>query len=591
MSEGCRPPAIRRRTNMSPARLDIYHNLFKSVAEEMGVALMRTSFSPNIKERRDFSCALFDGRGRMVVQGEHLPVHLGSMPLSVESVLSSLNLEDGDTAIVNDPYRGGTHLPDITFVTPVFERGSSAPGEPLAELRGASGPRRKAAAPLCDEVGSARGVPRPVGGLMGRVRRGPRPVFFVASRAHHADVGGMSPGSMPVSREIYQEGLVIPPTLLVKRGKMDHGVLNLFLANVRTPDERAGDILAQLAANELGRRRLVELLSSRGKSELTRASTALEEYAERMMRGLIASLPRGKYRFADFLDDDGVSRGPLKIECELTVSGGGVRVDFTGTSAQAAGCVNAPLAVTVSAVMYVFRTLLAGDVPSNYGSMLPIEVKATVGSLLNPRPPAPVAAGNVETSQRVVDVVYGALAKVRGLDVPAASSGTMNNLSMGGVQPRNGEPFTYYETMAGGMGARPGLDGLSAVHTHMTNTMNTPVEVVEKEYPLRVTRYAVRRRSGGRGRRKGGEGLVREIELLSDAEVSVLSDRRVHPPYGLKGGGAGKTGLNTLVRGSKRVVLPSKTSLRGRAGDRLRIETPGGGGYGKPRRRGGGALS
>ena len=553
---------------MNPARLDIYHNLFKSVAEEMGVALMRTSFSPNIKERRDFSCALFDGRGRMVVQGEHLPVHLGSMPLSVEAVLSSFDLRDGDTAVVNDPYRGGTHLPDITFVTPVFERGESAS-------------RRRA---------SARSGGRVRGGA-GRARGAARPVFFVASRAHHADVGGMSPGSMPVSREIFQEGLIIPPTLLARHDKIKDDVLNLLLANVRTPDERVGDILAQLAANELGRRRLAEMLSSRGRGELVRASAALQDYAERMMRGLIGSLPRGKYRFADFLDDDGVSREPLKIACELTVGRGGACVDFTGTSPQAAGCVNAPFAVTVSAVMYVFRTLLSGDVPSNYGSMLPIKVTAPPGSLLNARPPAAVAAGNVETSQRVVDVVYGALSKVPGLDVPAASSGTMNNLSMGGVNPRTGEPFTYYETLAGGMGARPNLDGLSAVHTHMTNTMNTPVEVIEKEYPLRVTRYAVRRGSGGRGKRRGGEGLVREMELLSDAQVSILSDRRVHAPYGLKGGGPGKTGANTLVRGSKRVVLASKASLRGRAGDRIRIETPGGGGFGRPRRRRGGTRS
>ena len=526
-----------RRRVIDPARLDIYHNLIKSVAEEMGVSLMRTSFSPNIKERRDFSCAVFDRRGRMVVQGEHLPVHLGSMPLSVESVLAAIDLGDGDTAIVNDPYHGGTHLPDITFVTPVVERGSA------------------------------------------------RLIFFVASRAHHADVGGMTPGSMPVSREIYQEGLIIPPTLIVKRGRMQTDVLNLLLANVRTPNERAGDILAQIAANQLGRRRLLEMLSSHGRSELVRASSALQEYAEKMMRGLISSLPRGKHRFADFLDDDGVSRDRLKIACELTIGHGEARVDFSGTSAQTAGCVNAPLAVTVSAVMYVFRTLLSGDVPSNYGSMVPITVSAPEGSLLNARPPAAVAAGNVETSQRIVDVVYGALSRVPGLDVPAASSGSMNNLSMGGVNPRTGETFTYYETIAGGMGARPGHDGLSAVHTHMTNTMNTPIEVIEKEYPLQVRRYSVRRGSGGRGKRNGGEGIVREIELLADADVSVLSDRRLNPPYGLRGGGPGKTGVNTLVRGSKTFRLPSKVSMCTRAGDRIRIETPGGGGFGRPPRR------
>ncbi len=331
-----------------PARLDIYHNLLKSVAEEMGVALTRTSFSPNIKERRDFSCALFDGRGRMVVQGEHLPVHLGSMPLSVESVLSSMELGEGDTAIVNDPYRGGTHLPDITFVTPVFERRG-----------GAGSPRGSTYGPVRGTARHARGAVR---GLRS-ARRSARPVFFVASRAHHADVGGMSPGSMPVSREIYQEGIIVPPTLLVRGGVVNADVLNLLLANVRTPDERAGDIAAQLAANELGRRRLAGMLLSQGRRELTRASTALQEYAGKMMRGLIASLPRGTYRFHDFLDDDGVSARPLRIACELTLGRAGALVDFSGTSPQTAGCVN----------MYC----CAGSAPATVEATSPFAIRKT----------------------------------------------------------------------------------------------------------------------------------------------------------------------------------------------------------------------
>ncbi len=522
---------------VSLAELDVYHNLLKSVAEEMGVALMRTSFSPNIKERRDYSCAVFDGRGRMVVQGEHLPVHLGSMPMSVQAILGALELRRGDTAVVNDPFHGGTHLPDITFVTPVFERSSR------------------------------------------------RPLFFVANRAHHADVGGMSPGSMPVSREIFQEGLVIPPILLVRNGKIETGVMDLLLANVRTPEERAGDLLAQLAANQLGRRRVSEMLAKLGRRTLASASRSLQEYGERAMRVFLKSLPAGKYRFVDFLDDDGVEPQPLRIECALSIRSGNATVDFAGTSPQAAGCVNAPFAVTVSAVTYVFRTLLSGDVPSNYGSMLPIRVHVPRGTILNAVRPAAVAAGNVETSQRVVDVLYGALSKVPGLEVPAASSGTMSNISMGGTNPRSGHHFTYYETIAGGMGARPRCDGMSAVHTHMTNTMNTPIEVIEKEYPIRVRGYSIRKKSGGRGFRRGGDGVTRELELQGDAEVCILSDRRRFAPYGLRGGARGKTGRNTLIRGSKEISLPSKVCVYGRTGDRIRVETPGGGGLGRPKHR------
>ncbi|UCF79853.1 MAG: hydantoinase B/oxoprolinase family protein [Candidatus Eiseniibacteriota bacterium] len=520
-------------SGISLAELDVCHNLLRSVAEEMGVSLMRTSFSPNIKERRDFSCAVFDGAGRMVVQGEHLPVHLGSMPLSVRAVLEAMELREGDTAILNDPYQGGTHLPDMTLVSPVCEG------------------------------------------------RAMRPLLYVANRAHHADVGGMTPGSMPVSEDIFQEGLRIPPVLLARRGRIQTDVMRLLLANVRTPREREGDLLAQLAANELGRRRLLELVHSRGRGWILQACSALQVYAERIMRELIRSMKTGRYSFTDFLDDDGVTDDPVRISCTIETRGSSVTLDFAGTSAQTRGCVNAPFAVTLSAAMYTFRTLVGGDVPSNFGSMVPIRVVAPAGTVVNALPPAAVAAGNVETSQRIVDVLYGALAKIPGLKVPAASSGTMNNVSIGGTRPGSGQHFAYYETVAGGMGARPGLDGLSAVHTHMTNTMNTPLEVLEREYPVRMRRYAVRRNSGGGGRYRGGDGLVREIELIADCELSILSDRRRYAPYGLRGGSPGRKGRNVLVRGGRRRLLPSKASVSARKGDILTIETPGGGGFGK----------
>jgi N-methylhydantoinase B len=523
-----------KRRSIRAAELDIYHNLLRCVAEEMGVSLMRTAFSPNIKERRDFSCALFDRDGRMVVQGEHLPVHLGSMPMSVRAVLDTLELRDGDTAIVNDPYSGGTHLPDITVVTPVYERG------------------RK------------------------------RPFLFVANRAHHADVGGITPGSMPVSHDIFQEGLRIPPVFIKKRGAIQEDVMALLLANVRTPEEREGDVLAQLAANELGRRRGAELVRAHGRTWVMDACDALQSYAERIIRDLIRSMRPGKYSFADFLDDDGVTDEPVKISCTIEIARDRVHVDFTGTSEQTRGCVNAPLAVTLSAVMYVFRTLLGGDVPSNFGSAVAIRVTAREGTVVNAAPPAAVAAGNVETSQRIVDVLYGALSKVPGLRVPAASSGTMSNVTVGGTRPRDGGQFTYYETIAGGMGARPTLDGLSAVHTHMTNTMNTPMEVLEREYPLTMKRYSIRRNSGGIGRHRGGDGIVREFQLNADCDVSILSDRRRYAPYGLRGGAPGKKGRNSLTRGKTR-RLPSKVSIAARSGDILTIETPGGGGFGRRR--------
>jgi len=518
-----------------PVALQLYYYRFKSVAEEMGEALMRSSFSPNIRERRDFSSAVFDSEGKMVCQADHMPVHLGSMPLSVEAALENCPPGPGDMVMLNDPFCGGTHLPDITIVSPVF-----------------------------------------LGG---------KPVFYVSTRAHHADVGGMVPGSMPVASEIFAEGVRIPPSRIVRRGRLNEETLDFLLANVRTPVERRGDLLAQIAANTLGGARLKELMNRYGGREVEAYARHLQSYSEAVTREAISRLAEGEYEFEDRMDDDGMSGRPVRLKVKVTVRGGGARVDFSGTDPQVRGPINAVYAVTASAVHYVFRTLVSEEIPFNEGSMIPVEVTVPEGSVLNALPPAAVSGGNVETSQRVVDVLYGALSKAAPSLIPAASSGTMTNISIGGVR-KDGTPFTYYETVAGGMGARPLADGLPAVHTHMTNTRNTPIEVIENEFPLRVRRYGIRSGSGGRGRRKGGDGVVREIEFLETCTVTVVSDRRETAPYGLAGGLPGKTGAIELLSGRSRKVLPSKVSFVASPGDRLLVRSPGGGGYGSLRRAG-----
>ncbi len=527
-----------------PIRLEVFKHLFTSVAEEMGVVLRRTSYSPNIKERRDFSCALFDAAGQMIAQAAHIPVHLGAMPLSVQAAIAALELGPGDVAILNDPYRGGTHLPDITLVTPVFV-----------------------------DAQTLRVFGKPEGS-------GARPFAFAASRAHHADVGGMSPGSMPIARELIQEGVIIPPLKLVEAGRVNQGLLDLLLANVRTPEERWGDLQAQLAANAKGAQRLGELVARYGVDEVQSYMQGLVDYAERMTRRLLAGLPDGVFRFRDWLDDDGVDPQPAEIAVSITIAGDEATVDFTGTSPQRRGSVNAVYAITLSATLYAFRCLLGDDVPTNSGCLRPIRVIAPAGTLVNARPPAPVAGGNVETSQRITDVLLGALAQAAPERVPAASQGTMNNLTIGGWDPARGQPFTYYETIAGGMGARPGKDGADAIHTHMTNTLNTPVEALEYAYPLRVVRYEVRRGSGGAGRWRGGDGVRRDIELLADAQVTLLTERRAFAPYGLAGGEPGQPGRNVLIRGGVEQALPGKTTLAAQAGDVISVQTPGGGGWG-----------
>ena len=515
-----------------PIRLEVFKNLLRGISEEMGVTLCRTSFSPNIKERRDFSCALFDGQGHMIAQAAHIPVHLGAMPMSVLHAIQQVEMQPGDGVLVNDPYGGGTHLPDITLVTPVFIEDSR------------------------------------------------QPVFFAANRAHHADVGGMTPGSMPLSTEIFQEGIRIPPVKIIVDGTIQRDLLQLILANVRTPREREGDLTAQIAANRTGERRLRDIVQKYGLAEVLRYSDELQRYSERMTRHVIADLPDGDYTYTDYMDDDGISATPVKITVTVRVRGDAVEIDFTGSDPQVRGSVNTNFAITMSAVYYCIRTLAREQFPFNYGCMVPIKIIAEAGCVVNCVFPSAVAGGNVETSQRIVDVVLGALYKAVPGRVAAACCGTMNNVTVGGFDPRRGEHYTYYETIAGGMGGRPGFPGLHASHSHMTNTLNTPVEALEHAYPLRITRYGIRHGSGGKGQFPGGDGIVRELEFLGEAQVTMLSERRKLRPYGLEGGEAAKTGENILVHNNRRRKLPSKFNTRVETGDRLIIATPGGGGYG-----------
>jgi N-methylhydantoinase B len=515
-----------------PVRLEIFKSLFHAIAEEMGATLKRTAFSPNIKERRDYSCAVFDHNGDMLAQGDHMPVHLGSMPLSVRAAIDHQQIGPGDMIILNDPYAGGTHLPDITIVSAVFDS---------RKLR-----------------------------------------FYVATRAHHSDVGGMSPGSMPLAEEIYQEGLRIPPIKLMSGGKINRDVWDLVLLNVRTPQEREGDLAAMFGANRTGERRLMEIVRKYGWKEVDRYITEILNYSERMTRHAISTIPNGTYEAEDFLDNDGITDKPIAIRVKVQIKGDRATIDFTGSDPQVQGSVNAVYAITASVVFYVFRTLVAVPIPSNAGGMRPLEIVAPEGTIVNARPPAAVCGGNVETSTRIVDVLYKCLAKALPGVIPAASQGTMNNFTFGGVDPRTNQPVAYYETVAGGMGARPTMDGISGVHTHMTNSMNTPVEAMEHAYPVRVTRYALRRNSGGPGKYRGGDGIVREMRFLTRAQVTVLSDRRKFSPYGLSGGGPGSLGKNIVIRNDGREeTLPSKFTTWVEAGDIVSIQSPGGGGWGR----------
>jgi N-methylhydantoinase B len=570
-----------------PVLLEVFKSAFHSIAEEMGATLRRTAFSPNIKERRDYSCAVFDGEGRTIAMGDHMPVHLGSMPMSVRAAMDELDLEPGDIAILNDPFAGGTHLPDITMVMPVFlgQVASGSLSRPTARRGGLAVEWRVASAeadkrgtsPPKSAIRSPQCAIRPAGRLR------PRPQFYVASRAHHADVGGAYPGSMGLCHEIYQEGVRVPPIKIARSGELVADVLRLLLHNVRTPAEREGDLTAQIAACRVGARRLAELVEKYGWPQVRQYMAHLLAYSERMVRAFLSRLPAGEFQAEDFLDDDGAGSGPVRISVKVQTDprAGTATVDFAGSAPQVRGSVNAVFAITYSAVLYVFRCLVAEDVPATAGLMAPITVLAPAGTVVNARPPAAVAGGNVETSQRIVDALFRALAQAVPHLIPAASSGTMSNLTIGGLDPRAGTPFAYYETIAGGMGGRPGAPGISGIHTHMTNSLNTPVEALEFFYPFRVRRYSYRRGSGGRGRYCGGDGLIREIEMLVPSQITILSDRRKTQPYGLAGGEPGQAGRNQIRRAGGRVErLPGKCNLHAEPGDVLTIETPGGGGWG-----------
>ena len=535
---------------VDPISLEVFKSLFISVSEEMGVALQRTAYSPNIKERRDFSCAIFDPEAQMVAQAAHVPVHLGAMPASVRAAIDAFPnaLRPGDMVILNDPYLGGTHLPDITLVAPVY---ADIPPSPIGK-------------------GGSRGISKRLAG-------------FVANRGHHADVGGMTPGSLPLSTELYQEGTIIPPIKLIRGGRLNKEVIQLICRNSRTPEERKGDLAAQIASTRVGERRSQEIIQRYGNDETQEHMAALLDYSERLTRQAITRIPDGVYKVVDYMDDDGLTDQPVPIRVCITVAGDEITVDFTGTSPQRPGCINAPQAISVSACLYVIRCIVGEEAPANQGCLRPIKIITPRGSLVNPEPQRGVAGGNVETSQRITDVLFSALAQALPELIPAASQGTMNNLLVGGHDLDRNKPFVYYETIAGGMGARPTKDGISGIHTHMTNTMNTPVEAFEFAFPMRLKRYAIRRGSGGRGKYRGGDGLVRDVEFLAPARVTILSERRKFPPPGFHGGHHGETGENVLLRGGyEEVHLAGKETLDVEPGDVLSIRTPGGGGWGAP---------
>lgn len=519
---------------MNPIQLSIFANRLSGICDEMGALLRASALSPNIKDRLDLSCAIFDATGGLCAQAAHIPVHLGSMAYAMADLVEGREWWPGDLLVVNDPYLGGTHLPDVTVVAPVFV------GERLAA--------------------------------------------FTVTRAHHANIGANSPGSMPVSRTLDEEGLVIAPQWLKRAGVWQVALCRQLagLGNSRQEPAvmpfdvpRFADFAAQASACLAGAKRLEELVNERGLDALNDALAALNDYGERRMRQRLVNLADGTYRFSDVMDDDGQGQQDIAIAVTLTVEGDHANLDFTGSADQVAGNINCPLSVAAAAVYYCFRCLLPDDAPSCAGLFRPITLTAPAGSLVNARRPGAVAAGNVETSSRIVDVVLGALAEALPEAIPAASQGTMNNLAMGDNGDR---PWDYYETMAGGTGAHAGGDGLSAVHSHMTNTLNTPVESLEEHYPLRVLRYALRRGSGGDGARRGGDGLIRELEFLAPARFTLLTERRRHRPWGLAGGGPGQAGENRL---NDRPLGP-KVSAEARPGDRLWLASPGGGGHGRP---------
>jgi N-methylhydantoinase B len=519
-----------------PIMFEVIKNALVSSAREMSHALRRTAFSPNIKERRDCSCAIFDSSGRLVAQSEDIPVHLGAMPMSVKACINEIGneLRENTMALLNDPYAGGSHLPDLTLVAPVHADG---------EL-----------------------------------------TSFVANRAHHADVGGISPGSMPgLALSIEEEGVRISPRIIVKEGKLVHNSISDLLDATRTPVERLGDLSAQIAANTVGSLRLNQVAKKYGWSYVTRTYRDLQDYSANRMMVVLKAYKNSKSEFTDYMDSDGAGSQEIPIHVSLEIGKDSAKVDFNNTGNQVAGNINCPIASTLSSVYYVFISVFGKGIPINEGCWSVINAVVPNGSLLNPEYPAAVSAGNVETSQRIVDVLMGALSSLVPEIIPAASQGTMNNLTIGGMDPRTGNAFSFYETIGGGEGAGKNTHGASGIHTHMTNTLNTPIESLETEYPLRVHRYSLRTGSGGKGIWNGGDGIIREIEILAEqCTISLQSERRIRKPWGLKGGEPGLNGQNILLFQGRKVILQSKSTIVAPQGAIIRIETPGGGGFGEP---------
>lgn len=512
---------------MNNIELSLFNSRLNAICDEMGAVLQRAAFSPNIRDRLDFSCAVFDANGGLCAQAAHIPVHLGSMAYAMQDIVTQIEWHQGDMVIVNDPFLGGTHLPDITLIAPVyFENKLFA---------------------------------------------------FIANRAHHADIGADSPGSMPLSKSLEEEGLIIPPTHLIEQGEMNETFMSEILNSIRSGNAARGDFSAQISANQAGIERLSTLMQSLGRTAFFTALSELNDYGERLSKTVMSDIPNGEYSFSDVMDDDGLGNFNLKIAATINIKDQHVHIDFTGTTEQTEGNINCPLSVAAAAVYYVFRCLMPKQTPACAGSFRPITIKAPEGCLLNAKRPAAVAAGNVETSTRIVDVVMGALAQALPDKIPAASHGSMNNLAMG-YSGRSGEDsWDYYETIGGGMGASSTSDGLDAVQTHMTNTRNTPIEVMETSYPVRIKQYSIRKDSGGIGLHKGGDGLVREFEFLKPANVTLLTERRLTPPWSLEGGLDGGCGQNLL---NDKPLTP-KLCFDVEKGDCLTIKTPGGGGWGK----------
>ena len=526
------PKSVFTMSKMNSIELSLFSSRVSAICDEMGIVLRRTAFSPNIKDRLDFSCALFGPAGELFAQAAHIPVHLGSMAFAMGSIVEAVDWQPGDLLAVNDPYLGGTHLPDVTLVSPVFFQVQEGLEETIK--------------------------------LIG----------FIANRAHHANIGCDTPGSMPLSSTLEEEGVVIPPTLIVRRGKLMPGA-SLLPGIDKT---LSGDFAAQAGANQVGVERLTELVNKIGDSSYQAAMEQLNDYADRITESVLATLKPGRSVFSDTLDDDGKGSKNIKLEVSLTICNSSVELDFTGCSDQVPGNLNCPEAVAAAAAYYCFRCLMPADVPACAGLFRRITLLTRKGSIVNANRPAAVAAGNVETSTRLVDLVFGALAVILPGRIPAASQGTMNNVAMGHINTTTGERWDYYETIGGGMGGGPNFSGLHGVHSHMTNTLNTPIESLEMNYPLRIHRYEKRKGSAGGGQNPGGEGVVRQYEFLRPAELSLLTERRLKGPWGLAGGGDGAVGVN-LLNGEK---IPAKCNLSVAAGDLLTLMTPGAGGWGKP---------